>query len=1292
MFRLPGFDHQDSTIRRAPLSTTATLPERVPGALEELLTAWLPTRRWFPFDAAAGSPRVSVIAEVPVPTASPDTDSAGQTDAGHIDAGPADDVHVLYLVRAELNGRSELMQVPLTFGTAGSGSSIGSVRTSRGTVEVREAVDDPRFLEATLALMRNNGRVGTGEHGLVGAANGSLNAVSAVRSEDQVQVISAEQSNTSVIVRPTEPGEAAVILKFFRVVSPGANPDVEVGRELTDLGCSVVPRTWGWADLTWAADSGDATGQVVVVTELIDGASDAWAGAVEAATAGQDFTTEARELGRATARMHRDLVSAFGAKKPDDEQRRSLLGAIRQRIDWAREELSPRFDQDSTQFDGALTELDAACKLPPLQRIHGDYHLGQVLRGADGAYRILDFEGEPLRPIHERVLPDLALRDVVGMLRSLDYAAAFGQKAAGADRTQWGESAADAFLEGWSEVSHRPVDRQDPVFRALWLDKALYELVYESRNRPSWVDVPAQAVETALRPVASTSQATPADGSTAPATPSTEGSVTAPPAGPDALPQTQTSPVMSPETSPADPPAEPEHTGSEHPVEHTVSEDVLAAVAEGRYYDPHQILGAHPAGDGTVIIRTLRRFAKEVSAVLADGSTHRLSHEWGGIFTGRVPADGDGVPDYRLLVTWGEQEPVELDDPYRYAPTLGDLDLHLIGEGRHETLWDALGSHVRSWSSSFGEIKGTSFAVWAPNAQAVRVIGDFNGWDGTEHAMRSLGGSGVWEVFIPGVGVGTTYKYRLLGKDGQWRDKADPMARWTEEPPRTGSRVWDGGYEFTDDAWMTRRAETDPHNSPMSVYEVHIASWRQGLSYRDLATELVDYVRTHGFTHVEFMPVAEHPFGGSWGYQVTGYYAPSSRFGDPDDFKYLVNALHEAGIGVLVDWVPGHFPKDDWALAKFDGEPVYEHPDPRRGEHKDWGTLIFDYGRTEVRNFLVANALYWLEEFHVDGLRVDAVASMLYLDYSREDGEWAPNQYGGRENLEAIAFLQEANATAYRRNPGIVMIAEESTAFPGVTQPTENNGLGFGIKWNMGWMHDSLEYVAEDPMYRHYHHGKLTFSLVYAYSENFILPISHDEVVYGKGSLLRKMPGDRWKQLAGVRAYLAFMWAHPGKQLVFMGQEFAQEAEWNNERSLDWWLADTEPHRGVQNLVSRVNEVYKDTPALWAQDNTPDGFTWLDANDAQRNTLSFARWDREGNPLVCVVNFAGNPHHDYRVALPMAGEWEEVLNSDAEIYGGSGVGNGGKIVAVQEPHYAQPAHANITVPPLAALWLRPVGK
>jgi 1,4-alpha-glucan branching enzyme len=536
-----------------------------------------------------------------------------------------------------------------------------------------------------------------------------------------------------------------------------------------------------------------------------------------------------------------------------------------------------------------------------------------------------------------------------------------------------------------------------------------------------------------------------------------------------------------------------------------------------------------------------------------------------------------------------------------------------------------------------------------------------------------------------------------------WREKADPLANATELPPATASVVYTSRYSWDDASWLEARASREAVREPMSIYEVHLGSWRPGLSYRDLAVQLVEYVEDLGFTHVEFLPVAEHPFGGSWGYQVTSYYAPTSRFGSPDDFRYLVDALHQAGIGVLLDWVPGHFPRDEWALARFDGTPLYEHSDPRLGEQPDWGTYVFNFGRTEVRNFLVANAIYWLEEFHVDGLRVDAVASMLYLDYSRKEGEWLPNKYGGRENLEAISFLQEVNATCYKRDPGITMIAEESTAWPGVSRPVYLGGLGFGFKWNMGWMHDTLAYLSQDPIYRQYHHNEITFSLIYAFSENFILPMSHDEVVHGKGSLLGKMPGDEWRRFAGLRSLLAYMWAHPGKQLLFMGSEFGQVSEWSADNGLDWWILDFPVHQGVQQLSRDLNAIYRNTPALWELDSTPEGFGWIDSNDAQGNTLSFLRLAATpgtvapgtatqgdtSRTLACIANFSPLPHENYRVGLPHAGRWREVLNTDAAVYGGSGVGNMGRIEAVAEPWHGRPASATITLPPLGVLWLAP---
>ncbi len=716
----------------------------------------------------------------------------------------------------------------------------------------------------------------------------------------------------------------------------------------------------------------------------------------------------------------------------------------------------------------------------------------------------------------------------------------------------------------------------------------------------------------------------------------------------------------------------------------TADRAALDQLVEGRHHDPHGLLGAHQAADGQTVIRTLRPSADAVSVVVGGTETPLRRIHDGGVFAGVVA----GAPtDYRLRVTYGS-DTYTVDDPYRWLPTLGDVDLHLIGEGRHENLWDVLGAHVRSYDTQSGPVSGTSFAVWAPNARGVRVVGDFDYWSGQAFPMRSLGSSGVWELFVPGVADGTLYKFEILGADGAWRQKADPMAFSAEIPPGTASRVFTSRYEWADEAWLEKRAATTWHSAPMSIYEVHLGSWRAGLSYRQLADELVGYVQETGFTHVEFLPVAEHPFGGSWGYQVTSYYAPTSRFGSPDDFRYLVDRLHQAGIGVIVDWVPAHFPKDDFALARFDGTPLYEHADPRRGEQPDWGTYVFNFGRSEVRNFLVANALYWLEQFHVDGLRVDAVASMLYLDYSRPADQWLPNRYGGRENLEAVAFLQEMNATAYRRVPGVVTVAEESTAWPGVTRATHLGGLGFGFKWNMGWMHDTLGYVSRAPIYRQYHHHEMTFSMMYAYSENYVLPISHDEVVHGKGSLLDKVAGDRWQQLATVRALFAYMWAHPGKQLLFMGQEFAQASEWADGRSLDWWELDSPSHRGVQRLVSDLNRVYRETSALWSRDVDPSGFEWIDANDAAGNVYSFVRYGEDGSMLACVANFSAVPHERYQLGLPRAGRWDEVVNTDADVYLGSGVGNLGGVDAVESAQHGEPASVTLRVPPLGALWLR----
>ncbi|WP_255565888.1 1,4-alpha-glucan branching protein GlgB [Mumia sp. zg.B21] len=594
-------------------------------------------------------------------------------------------------------------------------------------------------------------------------------------------------------------------------------------------------------------------------------------------------------------------------------------------------------------------------------------------------------------------------------------------------------------------------------------------------------------------------------------------------------------------------------------------------------------------------------------------------------------------------------------------------------------LWHDLGSHLRGG--------GVDFAVWAPNARDVQVLGDFNGWDGGGHPLVR-GDDGVWRGRVEGLGAGALYKYAVHGADDVWRQKADPLALWTEVPPANASRVFASGYTWADDDWMEQRRDRRPWAEPMSVYEVHLGSWRTGLGYRELAETLVPYVAERGFSHVELMPVMEHPYGGSWGYQVTGYYAPTSRWGDPDDFRALVDAFHAAGIGVILDWVPAHFPRDEWALARFDGTPLYEHADPLRGEHPDWGTYVFDLGKEEVREFLLANAFWWFEEFHVDGLRVDAVASMLYLDYSRGPGGWVPNAHGGNIDLDAVTFFQELNASCYDRFGAIAMIAEESTAYDGVTRDVTHGGLGFGFKWNLGWMHDTLDYFAVDPVHRSGEHNRLTFAMMYHDAENFVLPFSHDEVVHGKGSLLGKMAGDREQQLANLRSLLAYQWSHPGKQLLFMGGEIAQLSEWSDERSLDWSLLDDPGHAGVQRLVTDLNAVYGANPALWAKDHDPDGFRWLEADDAAGNVYAFVRRGG-GRTLVCVANLSGRTWPTYRVGLPLAGAWRVALCTDDAAYGGTGDTPGPEIVADEVAWHDQPHSVELRLPALSVTWLEP---
>jgi 1,4-alpha-glucan branching enzyme len=722
----------------------------------------------------------------------------------------------------------------------------------------------------------------------------------------------------------------------------------------------------------------------------------------------------------------------------------------------------------------------------------------------------------------------------------------------------------------------------------------------------------------------------------------------------------------------------------------------VRSLVERSLADPHSVLGAHPAPDSAgVVIRALRPDAVAVTAVL--NNDRRISLEQVhpfGVFEGLV-SEATLPLGYRIEADYGEPGAYTQVDPYVFLPTLGELDLHLIGEGHHERLYELLGAHPRVHEG----VAGTAFAVWAPSARSVSVVGDFNFWNGNVHPMRALGASGIWELFLPAVAEGAHYKFEILTRSGELRLKADPYAQETEMPPQTSSIVARSRHEWSagDREWLEQRNAADSLRRPVSIYEVHLGSWRlnplqenRALTYTELADELADYVLDMGFTHVELLPVMAHPFAGSWGYQVTGYYAPTPRYGSPDEFREFVQRLHERGLGVILDWVPAHFPKDDWALARFDGTALYEHADPRRGEHPDWGTLVFNFGRHEVRNFLVANALYWLREFHVDGLRVDAVASMLYLDYSRKAGEWVPNEFGGREDLDAVSFLQELNEVAHAQDPGVISAAEESTSWPGVSQPTYLGGLGFGFKWNMGWMHDTLSYFQQDPVYRRYHHHELTFSLVYAFSENFILPLSHDEVVHGKGSLYSKMVGDHWQRLASLRLLYAYMWAHPGKKLLFMGGEFGQKDEWNAEASLPWHLLESPEHAGVQSAVRDLNHAYRSQRALWDLDFQSEGFYWLEPNDADGNVLIFAR-QSEGaeDVLVFAGNFSPVPRPGYRVGLPQPGRWREVVNTDASAYGGSGVGNGGGVLAEEVPWHGQPYSAEITLPPLAALWLVP---
>ncbi|PYI37908.1 1,4-alpha-glucan branching enzyme [Arthrobacter psychrolactophilus] len=1209
-------------------------------ALLTLIAEWLPQQRWYPRKGDAGhGARLTIAERHELP--SPDPAVTLLVLLLRVDfpslTSPPYDVGQRLTLHVPLSFHRDSTAVPsnseASAGAVGTGGVLGTLEEFDGWPDgrVHDGLADLVFLRAWLSMALGVPQGAADEvqiwrnPELVGGAEDTLS---------DIRALGAEQSNTSIVFRYED---RPLIAKFFRILQSGAHPEVEIGRALATVSgkgkFSQVPT------LQVVAQQGSSGAVLCVIHNFIEGAQDGWERALATAGVSEDFTAHAELIGGALAQVHANLRESMGAHWAEKAETQAFVEVMAARLEHAWDVARPAVGPYDQKFESIVQRLRHIDRLPQFQRIHGDLHLGQlVLRESAPTpeWFILDFEGEPLRSLYERGQADIVIRDLAGMLRSFDYA---GAQAAGTgaitrnEGAEWARKSSDAFILGYENGSGERTSRNSPLFMALWLDKALYEVVYELQNRPTWTWVPVKAVRDLFESMES---------------------------GVD--------------------------MGLNEMAPLAVNAGVLARISEGSYYAPHSVLGAHLDSDGKVTVRALRHLAESVQLVTAQGVIP-MTHEYGGIWVAVIPAqEADHVPDYRLDVRYADGVH-RTDDPYRYLPTVGELDMHLIAEGRHETLWTVLGAHVRHYHSELGDVSGVSFTVWAPAVQAVRVIGEFNDWDGRSNAMRSLGNSGLWELFIPGVSAGARYKFEILTESGSWLEKADPMAYGTEVPPLTASRVVDSSYSFKDDDWMAKRATIDPHNSPMSVYEVHLGSWRPGLSYEELATELVEYVRDLGFTHVELMPVSEHPFGGSWGYQVTSYYAPTSRFGHPDQFRFLVDSLHQAGIGVIMDWVPAHFPKDEWALAQFNGGAQYEHANPQLGEHPDWGTLIFDFGRNEVRNFLVANALYWIEEFHIDGLRVDAVASMLYLDYSREDGAWSPNRFGGRENLEAISFLQEMNATVYRRNPGVVTIAEESTAFPGVTAPTSEGGLGFGIKWNMGWMHDSLTYMSEDPVNRGWHHNQITFSLAYAFTENFLLPISHDEVVHGKGSLLRKMPGDRWQQLANLRAYLAFQWAHPGKQLIFMGTEFGQEAEWSEAHGLDWWLAENPGHSAIQKLVKDLNHNYTSITALSELDNTSEGFTWLNGGDTANNVVSFVRWDKAGKPLVCIVNFAGVAYEGYRIGIPAAGVWSEALNTDLAIYGGSGVSNTGTLTAEPLPWDGQENSLRLRVPPLGALYL-----
>jgi len=731
----------------------------------------------------------------------------------------------------------------------------------------------------------------------------------------------------------------------------------------------------------------------------------------------------------------------------------------------------------------------------------------------------------------------------------------------------------------------------------------------------------------------------------------------------------------------------------------TASSDAVNRIIHTEHHDPFSVLGAHVVDIKDKRVVAVRAFLPEAKSVCVIDKVTLAEYEMTKIladgFYEVVIPDCSEVFPYKLKSVTHNNSIEIFEDPYSFLPTLTEYDLYLFNSGDHHRIYDKLGSHAITPNG----INGVQFAVWAPNAKSVSVVGNFNNWDRRRHAMRVLGASGVWEIFIPGLKEGELYKYQVKTKSGNILDKADPYATEMELRPKTASKInFLQNYEWNDEEWIKRRAESDHLGEPISIYEVHLGSWarvaeeqNRWLTYREMAKKLVAYVQEQGYTHIELLPIMEHPFDASWGYQVTGYFAPTSRFGTPQDFMFFVNYCHQNNIGVILDWVPAHFPKDQFALAQFDGTHLYEHADPRKGEHQDWGTYIFNYGRKEVRNFLISNALFWIEKYHIDGLRIDAVASMLYLDYSRKKGEWIPNEYGGRENLDAIVFLKDTNRLAHKYFPGVLTIAEESTAYPGVTTDIQYGGLGFSLKWNMGWMHDMLKYFSNDPLFRTYHHNNLTFALLYAFSERFLLPLSHDEVVHGKSSLLHKMPGDDWQKFSNLRLLYGLMYSFPGKKLLFMGCDFAQRDEWNHEKSLDWHLTQFPQHAGMQKWILDLNRVYRKESALHQVDFYYSGFEWIDFHDKASSVITFIRKSHDGKDRVIVVcNFTPVPRQNYRIGVPEEGLYKEILNSDSSYYAGSNVGNDGEIEAEYISCHNRKYSLNLTLPPLGVVFLKRV--